>query len=616
MEKYLPLLISCLWAQQSAATRAWLMRYDVKFCHLDLQVTNTATTLSGYVRTRAQVVASQLDTFVLELHNALQVDSVWIDSVKTPFVRRGNTLRVAAPHTQGQILESVVFYHGTPPTSNTGIFNRSSPTWGNQVTYTLSQPFYAYTWWPCKQILSDKLDSVWTFLTTPATLKAGAVGLLTQTVPLPSGKVRYEWKSRYPINYYLVAFAVASYVDYSFTTVLPGNIPLLVQNYVYDNPQTLPYFKSTIDTTAALLRVFSQKWGTYPFKNEKYGHMMAPFSGGMEHQTMTTLGFFNFELIAHELAHQWFGDWVTCGSWQDIWLNEGFATYNEYIALEELGTPVAARNWLISVHNDVISQAGGSVWVAGNDTLNDDRIFDYRLSYQKGAYLVHMLRFWLGDSLFFAAIRDFLSMHQNNVAYTANLRTFLESLTNQNWFAFFQQWFYGKGHPIFQIRWASNNLFTIVEVSQQGSSPSTPFFESPLELRLNRSALPDTFIQVYLTQSPQLFTLPVGNVTSLSIDPNYRILRQIQSVTQDPNLLTNSAVTQVSSGFSVYPNPASKEVYTYLPRADKLYLRDAVGRVVWSASVLPGLHQWTWDFAPGIYFLQGENTPPIKIQLL
>ncbi|GIV25811.1 MAG: hypothetical protein KatS3mg026_1503 [Bacteroidia bacterium] len=191
----------------------------------------------------------------------------------------------------------------------------------------------------------------------PLGTRAGAVGLLegTDTLPLTQ-QVRLRWKSRYPIAYYLVAFAVAEYIDYSFYAPIPGAPqPVLVQNYLYNNPQTLPYFQDQIDTTAGLLREFSRLYGPYPFWREKYGHMMAPFSGGMEHQTMTTQGFFTFTLTAHELAHQWFGDWVTCASWQDIWLNEGFASYSEYVALQRLGGAAAARSWLVNTHDDVVS---------------------------------------------------------------------------------------------------------------------------------------------------------------------------------------------------------------------------------------------------------------------
>src|SRR5690606_19223164 len=150
---------------------------------------------------------------------------------------------------------------------------------------------------------------------------------------------------------------------------------MLLQDYVYDHPDVLPFFREAMDSTEMMIRYFSEQLGRYPFYQEKYGHCLSPLWGGMEHQTMTTLRHFGFELVAHELAHQWFGDYVTCASWADIWLNEGFATYGEYLALRQLRGDTAARAWLRALHSSVTGNIvqGGSVYVA--DTDNYHRIF-------------------------------------------------------------------------------------------------------------------------------------------------------------------------------------------------------------------------------------------------
>ncbi|MCH2231983.1 MAG: hypothetical protein MK105_16730 [Crocinitomicaceae bacterium] len=219
-------------------------------------------------------------------------------------------------------------YDGIPPNGATnplggaGMTNGSSPSWGNQVTWSLSEPFSAYEWWPCKQSLTDKADSVGIKITVPSTCKAGSNGVLENVVDLGNSLTRYEWKHRHPIDYYLVSVAVAQYVEYNvYANPTGAASPILIQNYIYDNPATLNNFQNDIDETVDFMELFAELYGPYPFEDEKYGHCMAPLSGGMEHQTMTTQGWFAKSLTAHELGHQWWGNNVTCASWADIWVN-------------------------------------------------------------------------------------------------------------------------------------------------------------------------------------------------------------------------------------------------------------------------------------------------------
>jgi aminopeptidase N len=614
MRYVLPIaVLSCLWAQQDAATRALLLKYDAKFWHLNLEVSHLTTTLNGHVRTLIEVAAPALDTLAFELHSALTVDSVRVGGVRRSFLRQGHTIRIPLnpQPSQGTLVEAEVFYRGTPPsTGATGIFNWASPTWGNQVTWTLTQPFYAHTWWPCKQILTDKADSVWLFLTVPAGTKAGANGLIEGVDTLPDGRLRYRWKSRYPIAYYLVAFAVAEYIDYSFYAPIPGlSQPVLVQNYIYNNPSTLPQFQAEIDTTAALLREFSKLFGPYPFHEEKYGHMMAPLGGGMEHQTMTTQDFFTFTLTAHELAHQWFGDYVTCASWQDIWLNEGFAFYSEYLALQKLGTASAARNWLVSTHDNIISSPCGSVWVP--DTLNDSRIFDWRLSYNKGAYLLHMLRYRVGnDSVFFAGLRAYLQSRAFGTALAGDFRGAFENATGLSLGTFFQQYYYGQGHPRFAVRWNNAGPDLWIEITQQASCPSqTPFFETPIPIYLRRTSAPDTTIHLFLTQSPQTFYIPnAGTIISLRLDPDYWLIREILSITRDVSLGLPEAATPA---LRLFPNPLPQGQTLYLeaPAAMQVSFTDASGRLIYQTALQPGINPLTPPLSPGFYLVAGDRLP-------
>ncbi|HPI55713.1 MAG TPA: M1 family aminopeptidase, partial [Chitinophagaceae bacterium] len=331
---------------------ALMNQYDVHFYFLDLAIERNSTIVSGSVTMGVNATAI-MDTFCFELNNTLTIDSVMYNGLSLQVVRVGNISYAKFPSSinNGQSVSVQIFYHGDASVTGgsaigDGFATDTSPSWGNQVTWSLSQPYSAYEWFPCKQFLQDKADSSWVYVTTSNQNKVGSNGLLEGVDSLPNNKVRYRWKSHYMMDYYLISVAVAKYVDYTIyahPTSLP-NDSIKIVNYVYDNPNTLTAFKSKIDSNALVLEYFSDLFGLYPFYEEKYGHAMAPIGGGMEHQTMSTMGNLgSFGVNSHELMHQWFGDHVTCKTWKDIFINEGFASYGEYLAYEHFRGLNAAK---------------------------------------------------------------------------------------------------------------------------------------------------------------------------------------------------------------------------------------------------------------------------------
>ncbi len=324
-------------------------KYDVSFYKLGLNMINTSTALSGVVEIHATATQA-IDSALLEFFSGFTINEVKLNGTATPYSRYGSLLSVPVNQATGTDFVITVDYAGTPPTAATnplggsGMTNASSPSWGNQVTWSLSEPFSALEWFPCKQDLKDKADSVQVSVRVPDNLMAGSNGIL-DSVTTSGGFKTFHWMHRHPIAYYLISVAVASYQEYTIYANPAGSTqPVMIQNFIYDNPQFLPYFQEDIDETADIMELFADLFGPYPYQNEKYGHCIAPLSGGMEHQTMTTQGFFDRSLTAHELAHQWWGNYITCGSWADIWINEGFASYSEYLMLYNLYTPNAAQS--------------------------------------------------------------------------------------------------------------------------------------------------------------------------------------------------------------------------------------------------------------------------------
>lgn len=566
----------CAAAKQASAKRTLLAKsatigqqqlmneYDVTFHHLKLNVERNSTLISGSVRTLAKVTATALDTFGVELHHQLTIDSmVTSNGTRLNVIRDNDFAYVVLPNTlfAGQAIDLTIYYHGDAAVTASAAIGQGFSTgvsgrWGNEATWSLSQPYSAYEWWPCKQSLQDKIDSVFTDITTSNENKAGSQGLLKTIVSLPNNKVRYEWKTFYPTDYYLISVAVAKYVEYKTYAHLNGD-SILIQDYIYDNPQTLITFKPILDQTANMIEAFSQHLGMYPFAAEKYGHAMAPFSGGMEHQTMTSIGVINFGIVAHELGHQWFGDHVTCKTWKDIWLNEGFATYTEYLAAEWLNPGTEVQE-MTDNHARIMQAPGGSVWVA--DTTNVSRIFDSRLTYAKGGAFVHILRFEVNnDSLFFAFLRQYQQQFGYATANTVEFKTLLEQMTGKDFTQVFNQWFYGEGYPIFDVKWNHVNDTLYLLSKQTTSSTVTPLFMTPVELLVKRS-IGDTIIKVYQQLGEQFFKIPIkGTATFVQLDPNNWIINQA-TVLKDLNISGTNELGLARVAFRYYPNPTSSTV--------------------------------------------------------
>lgn len=557
-------------------------RYDVKFYKIDLEVTDASTYLAGSASILIQVLDIPVEELVFDLLSDLTVDSVMLDGRIAGFTHEGNQLIVAPAKEIGaqQKVLVTVFYKGLGVQDQwiSGVYSTRQDVWNKRITWTLSESFAALNWFPCKQVLADKADSAYIFLTTDRSLKAGSNGRLENTVDLPGNKIRYEWKTRYPIAYYLISFAVADYYDYSFYVKLPGrDDSLLVQNYIYD---TLPYLeenKSDIDKIHGMITLYSDLFGIYPFVSEKYGHCVAPLGGGMEHQTMTTLANFSFLLVAHELAHQWFGDYVTCGSWQDIWINEGFASYAEYIACQYLQSQTIADLWMADAHTFVKSETGGSVYVPEAFSTNEERIFDYRLSYKKGAAIIHMIRGELqNDSLFYSILRDYLDRHKNDVATGEDFKKVLEERSGRDFTVFFNQWYYGQGYPSITVNWKHEQDTLHLYAFLTSSTTVTPVFELLTGYKITFFKGDTILYRRHQANYDEWKMYLPGKIENIRVDPEKYLLLTVNGVND---------ITKYPANTKLYlaPNPADNRISIFYPdsnREIKIFVVDSAGKTL------------------------------------
>ncbi|MBL7933552.1 MAG: T9SS type A sorting domain-containing protein [Bacteroidia bacterium] len=602
------------------------MKYDMKFVHLDLNVERINKNISGNVKTIATVTAATLDTFMTLLHKNYIIDSVYFNGSLFSTFRKDSMIKggLTSPLANGSTFTTIVWYHGTAPSGGSAIGSgfSSQASWyggGNRATWSLSEAIVAYHWWPTKQVLSDKIDSSWVFVTTDSTNMAGSNGVLTNVVNVGTKK-RYEWKSHKPIAYYLISVAVSKFKEYNLYAkpqYLNGD-SILIQNYIdaaaFTDPGWIANDKVQLNKMPATMNFLCDMYGMYPYYKEKYGHCMVPLGGGMEHTTMTTIGFFDFYVDAHELGHQWWGDQVTCGSWKDIWINEGFASYTEHLVAEYMDPSNFANN-LDGVHGSVMSQVGGSIFFTGNDTMNSNRIFSSRLTYDKGGAIIHTLRFLTNnDSLWFNTLRGFQSTYKNKTASAIDFQNYYQAQTGINPTQFFSQWYYGEGYPTFNVTYNYTGDSCFIKSVQTTSKPTvTPLFITPMEYWIGRVGMQDTVIRVMHSNATEIYKIALhGTVSSVAVDPNNWVINKKIGPTLDPTLgvvIDETGVGEISGlskGIKIGPNPTKGtfEIMNTNGQALSVKVFDISGKFLFVKNITSETTVDLGNYSKGVYFVQ------------
>lgn len=549
--------------------------YNMSYQRFYWEVNPAVNYIKGSVTTYFKPVHASMTEMSFDMTASLQCDSVLYHGTSITKNHSSEELIISLPVSipLGQPDSITVFYQGIPPSNGMGSFTQALHG-TDPIIWTLSEPYGAKDWMPCKQTLTDKIDSIDIFIKSPSQYKVASNGLLISEQVSGTDKTTH-WKHRHPIVTYLIAFAVTNYSVYSDWVHYANGDSLEVLNYVY--PENLATAQQGTANTPALINLYNQYFIDYPFNNEKYGHAECGFGGGMEHQTMTFCGSFSYELIAHELAHQWFGDYITCGSWHDIWINEGFATYLTGWTYEKFSYDFYWPAWKTAEIEFVTELPDGSVYCA--DTTSVDRIFDGRLSYSKGALLLHMLRWEIGDTAFFAGMRGILTDPNlvNGFAYTPDIIHHFETTGDTSLTEFFNDWFYGEGYPIYQIGWSQNlsNVVTLT-INQTQSHPSVSFFEMDLPIRFIGDTK-DTICKINNISNNQIINIPLDfTVNILEFDPDHWI------VTRNPVIQRINEIVY-EEDIRIVPNPVKDQVTVYSKKAlhfDKIEIVNILGNVI------------------------------------
>ncbi|HLP83294.1 MAG TPA: M1 family aminopeptidase [Phycisphaerales bacterium] len=518
---------------------------DTDLISVDLDIEVTPQPNPFIAGTNEMVVRSNvngLTQFTFMLRRQYTISSITVNgvSVAVPALPATNsyarTVTLNRAYNAGEQFTLRIAYSGVP--ANVGLGSINFTTQANvPVMASLSEPYYAATWWPVKDgdvfqpgnNIDKSIGRI--SITAPDNLKSVSNGLLESTDVPAAGKRRYRWRTNYPTATYLYAFGTTNYnqwtVPYNYPLPGGGTGTMPVEFSIYPQSDT-PQNRAAWEQCVQMLATFRPLFGEYPFINEKYGIYQFPFGGGMEHQTYSGQGGFGASLSAHELAHQWWGNAITCKTWNDIWLNEGLASYSEtlWAEFQPGSTGAAARNAAINARRP--STTDDSVYVY--DASNVNRIFSGTFTYNKGGWAMHMLRGILGDAAFFQGLKDYRAQFEGSAATTNDFRDALEASSGVELNPYFDAFVYGIGAPVYNAGFQNTTISgqNYVRVSLRQSQPTnygaSGVFAMPVQLGLT-TASGSNIVTVQNTARTQHFLLPTSApVTGLAIDPENWIL--------------------------------------------------------------------------------------------
>ncbi len=492
--------------------------FDVLHYKMQILVEPTRRRIAGSTTVRASSRTSALASIDLNFRR-MPITDVQMGGVTVGFGRTAGilTVNLDRPYEIGETFEVEIFYAGEP---EDGFFFRS------QTTYSKSQPDKARFWFPCHDEPSDKATSE-TLTTVPSDKVVVSNGSLLSVVDNGDGTSTYHWSESFPIATYLISLAISDYVE--FGTDVDG-VPLRF----FVRPSELSNAQIDFEDTGDMMSFYTSIIFPYPF--EKYAMATAPFSGAMEHQTCTTLGSnfvtgtkTNQGIIAHELAHSWFGNLVTLIDTRDIWLNEGFATYFDALYTESRAGVEAFHDRIRNFHGLYINNEV----IEGRFPIYDPRELFGATVYFKGASVLHMLRRVVGDENFFSTCREYASLFAFGNVSTLDFQAVAESFHGKSLDWFFASWIFERGYPALEYGFKSTPKsgggFTF-EFALQQIQENAPIFRFPLDVVVHTDAGDLPFVFEIDSRTERFMVDTPAPATGFTVDPDSWLLATHQDV--------------------------------------------------------------------------------------
>jgi aminopeptidase N len=504
--------------------------FRVRYYHLALELDPATQTLVGQVAVEGLTTDPHVGHVGLDLAGALAVDSVTVHGHGVSFTRPGDRIELDLPRVvrRGEGVTLTVAYHGHPEGRGFSFGTHD----GVPMIASYGLPYTARAWWPCRDTPAAKADSADIVVTVPERLVVASNGRLVAVRANPAGTRTFHWAVRYPIAPDVVSVAVTDYVTLtaSYRTAHGDSMPLVF--YVY--PEDSARARQDFAVVPEILRSHVARFGEYPFLREKYGIAEFARPSYREHQTLTAYGSVlitgdhtNDRILAHELAHQWFGDLVSVKNWSHVWLNEGFATYAYALWQEQRGGRAAYRAAMAQADRDDFS---GPIYIA--DSTNLAALFTVT-TFDKASWVLHMLRHVMGDSAFFGAVRDYLRAYAHAAAATADFQRVCERRYGGSLAWFFREWIYGSARPVYALDWTNAGAppgrarADVVSLTIRQLQTDAPPFRMPIDVTIaTEQGVSEQ--RIWDSLATQAFALPVpGRATAVTLDTGGWILKRL-----------------------------------------------------------------------------------------
>ncbi len=468
--------------------------------------------LQGDVTITGVVLDKTIKQIDLNFYDNMKISLLTLNGEKSSYEEKGTRLSIPYFNTKSDTFNIRVVYEGTPKRVGFSSFVFGEIN-GMSCTYNLNEPNYASTWFPCNDIPSDKalLDIK---ITNDSSEVSASNGLL-MGVTTNGSRRTYHWKSDYPISTYLICLFSSDYKTFSQEYISQNKQDTMSIDY-YVFPNQLEDAKIDFQDHPDMINFFAKTFGEYPFIKEKYG--VAEFLwqlGAMETQTLTGIGS-NFiggyklfgDVYAHELSHHWWGDAVGPETWKDIWLNEGFASYCEALYKEHIGGFNALRAAMLSKYRDNFY-----------GTLYNPKDLFGQTVYEKGAWVLHMLRHEVGDSTFFKILRTYYQTYKYKNASTRDFENICEKISGKNLEQFFNQWvFDGSGILNVDYSWETDNNNLTLNLAQTQTGYNV--YQFPLDIKIVYTDNSEEIKTIFVNQRQQNFVFPMTKTPAvIKVDP-------------------------------------------------------------------------------------------------
>lgn len=572
--------------------------FDVLDYKLELDIYNCF--ISPYPKSfsAVEIITIKADTSINQIkldasNYSIVVDAIGLAGVSYTHSSNVLTINLNRYYAKGEVFQIQIKYRHLNVSD--GAFYVS-----NGFVFTDCEPEGARNWFPCWDKPYDKA-TLNLKAKTPSNVKLGSNGRLADSIKT-GDTIYYNWISRDPIATYLIV--ISARVNYNLDIIYwirPSTQEIIPIRFYYNPGESVSSIKPKV---MQMINRYSNLFGEHPFEKNGFATLNSQFAwGGMENQTLTSLcpNCWGENLISHEFAHQWFGDMITCATWADIWLNEGFATYCEALWYEYTNGYSSYKNDILSDANSYFS--GNPGWAISNPqwavvTPDVNTLFNYSITYAKGACVLHMLRYVLGDSTFFKVLKVYGTDTLRFRYKSATIRDFANLVSEvaqqeMNWF--FDEWIYTPNHPVYQNTYSINSTAPgrwVVAFTARQTQTNTGFFKMPLTLKINFADGTDTLIRVFNNTNNQVFSFLFNKQpTGLIFDPNNDIVLKQGTTTQTT---TTCKEIQLIEGWNLVSVPLNSNSYSpsiIFPDAiSNAYSYD--GSYYISDSLVPGKGYW------------------------